>query len=598
MAIIYCSNQPGGTNGYGVGSDASVDPSNKATPYLTANVALDDMGNNDTVIFNDGDYVYSAGTAAGRLLLGLENSGISCENSYATKLTFSGSDVQGLRLNSNSSQIRTVTLGPINISGSNDKQQLVTLASNGSTHAKMILNSMARFVDLPENIGLRPITVSGNGANIDVNIMAGSAITGTLASGQFRGITLEGLDNNSNINIDELTLDITGEFVPSAAAVNIGYSIVSGGSVDISGITGQITDTLASNTRVYAVNVTNAPSGATIHDCNDLTVTASGAGRSGVAFTIQSPAGDSLSANDAVIENNTNVQVVADSGFLATIGEDGGSLHNCDNGIIRGNTMAGNGNTAHGICHFGTPNGTRENNTISGVRLGSLSKICTGAVTSQNNEYRDIKPSDVGARYLYSKGSVDAIFQNEKCYVTNSFGGEVESALWSDGLPTSDNVVYLDNEIIQEGGDLEATAVLFKMGPNGSTATTTNLAIDQGLTLPAVIASIDGDPFNTIEDANAEPEVTNMFLFTSGSPTLTTPYSIGTNNGPLFTIKTSDSLATIEGAGFFDDNAAYASLLKTGDVVLIEASNGTKLYNVTVDKTSRIITLSTGTEIV
>ena len=83
----------------------------------------------------------------------------------------------------------------------------------------------------------------------------------------------------------------------------------------------------------------------------------------------------------------------------------------------------------------------------------------------------------------------------------------------------------------------------------------------------------------------------------SGSPTLTTPYSIGTNNGPLFTIKTSDSLATIEGAGFFNDNAGYASLLKTGDVVLIEASNGTKLYNVTVDKTSRIITLSTGTAI-
>jgi len=80
-------------------------------------------------------------------------------------------------------------------------------------------------------------------------------------------------------------------------------------------------------------------------------------------------------------------------------------------------------------------------------------------------------------------------------------------------------------------------------------------------------------------------------------PTLTTPYSIGTNNGPLFTIKTSDTLATIEGAGFFNDNAAYASLLKTGDVVLIEASNGTKLYNVTVDKTSRIITLSTGTAI-
>jgi len=98
--------------------------------------------------------------------------------------------------------------------------------------------------------------------------------------------------------------------------------------------------------------------------------------------------------------------------------------------------------------------------------------------------------------------------------------------------------------------------------------------------------------------AYLDPPSIGPYQFVSGSaPTLTTPYSIGTNNGPLFTIKTSDTLATIEGAGFFDGNAAYASLLKTGDVILVEASNGTKLYNVTVEKISRTITLSAGTEI-
>lgn len=78
------------------------------------------------------------------------------------------------------------------------------------------------------------------------------------------------------------------------------------------------------------------------------------------------------------------------------------------------------------------------------------------------------------------------------------------------------------------------------------------------------------------------------------TPTLTTPFSIGTNNGPLFSVTTSNTLAVIESAGFFNDNAGYASLLKTDDVLIIQASNGTKMYTVTVDKELRIISLSTG----
>ena len=77
-------------------------------------------------------------------------------------------------------------------------------------------------------------------------------------------------------------------------------------------------------------------------------------------------------------------------------------------------------------------------------------------------------------------------------------------------------------------------------------------------------------------------------------PTLTTPYSIGTNSGPLFTATSSDTTATVEAAGFLNNRAGWASLLKTNDVVLIEASDGAKYYTVTVDKQARIITLSTG----
>lgn len=126
-----------------------------------------------------------------------------------------------------------------------------------------------------------------------------------------------------------------------------------------------------------------------------------------------------------------------------------------------------------------------------------------------------------------------------------------------------------------------------------------------------VITGADGSPTSwsntSSTDAFADGSWATTKLFDYGlsadytipttAPILTTPYSIGTDGGPLYVITTSDTLATIEASGFFNGNAGYASLLKTGDVVLIKASNGTKMYNVTVDPIPRIITLSTGTVI-
>jgi hypothetical protein len=95
-----------------------------------------------------------------------------------------------------------------------------------------------------------------------------------------------------------------------------------------------------------------------------------------------------------------------------------------------------------------------------------------------------------------------------------------------------------------------------------------------------------GDPFQSAINA--------ILYQVTSAPTLTTPYSIGTNNGPLFVATSSDTIATIEGANFLDGKAGWASLLKTGDVLMMQASNGTKLYNLTVDKQARTIALSTG----
>lgn len=79
-----------------------------------------------------------------------------------------------------------------------------------------------------------------------------------------------------------------------------------------------------------------------------------------------------------------------------------------------------------------------------------------------------------------------------------------------------------------------------------------------------------------------------------GTATLTTPFSIGTNNGPMFSATSSQSIAVVEASGFLNDRPGWASLLKTNDVLVLEMSDGTKMYTVTVNQEQRIITLSTG----
>jgi len=85
-----------------------------------------------------------------------------------------------------------------------------------------------------------------------------------------------------------------------------------------------------------------------------------------------------------------------------------------------------------------------------------------------------------------------------------------------------------------------------------------------------------------------------LAVISQGQPTLTTPYSIGTNNGPMFAVTFSGSSSAFEAANFLDNRAGWASLLKTNDVLVVTTSSGAKMYTVTVDKEARTIALSTG----
>ena len=75
--------------------------------------------------------------------------------------------------------------------------------------------------------------------------------------------------------------------------------------------------------------------------------------------------------------------------------------------------------------------------------------------------------------------------------------------------------------------------------------------------------------------------------------TLTGPVSTS-SIAPIFSVTTTQSVATFETAGFLDNRLDYVTTLQTDDVLLVQTFDATKLYTVTVDKMARTVALSTG----
>ena len=64
----------------------------------------------------------------------------------------------------------------------------------------------------------------------------------------------------------------------------------------------------------------------------------------------------------------------------------------------------------------------------------------------------------------------------------------------------------------------------------------------------------------------------------------------------MFAYSTGDAIAVVEAANYFD-SFFTASQTATGDVLLAVMSDGTKLYNLTVDRDAETVAVSTGTAI-
>ena len=464
------------------------------------------------------------------------------------------------------------------------------------------------------------IVSNSAGFSIDVDDLSTITINHAGASGKIRGFWAKPLDtadtgqvvniggNGSTVNVDITTTnaatiivhsqigDASGRSTAQAAMDNT-VTQSAGPSLDVSGpmITADdnasaIPTTLA---RIKGVNSSHSGSVPTSgracligSDSNSITV-----------------GGVDVTGVDCTDNEFTNFSHGVELGGLASQSASRNKITGCSESLINKRSIACRQYSSQvinprpvALRHKSSLNCSLDNNVIylsddiSGIFNGMIVYDNDGSTSSSGNKTQN------NSVYVAAGGRVNRVIHGD----TDSVGEWTASNnnyYAVDGWPTAatnfaniDSVTY-DFATYQSTFEISATDV--DTQPVNPPADLQPTAGGNGGLLGSVVGLSD---FNNVLFPDPPPWGAYNLL-AGASPTLTNPYSIGTNNGPLFTIKTSDTLATIEGAGFFNDNAGYASLLKTGDVVLIEASNGTKLYNVTVDKTSRIITLSTGTEI-
>jgi len=470
--------------------------------------------------------------------------------------------------------------------------------NTGASQAKIVVNGLRFSAASQTTNNDRVISHVNGGANASLTI---------------NGLNLDGLSTSNNNN---RVVQATG--------------LSDSGSAYATGITGTWVNTSTTGAP-RIVEFDDCP-GAIIEDCPAIMDAQSGS--IPIPFHIRG------ASTNAIIRRISG-HIIGDNGIHCLIGEDG-TANGSDNGLIEDviqmNVSTPAATTIHAAMIGGNTGGNVRRVVAQNVQHGVIFKNQTGAKGDtilvsgckptgnavrikggNNNEFNNyLLIAEAGSEAVLERADDDTIvggtgnrFINGSLYAkagANYSGSNMTSLLDTISADWENCNYYDENGALGNyfnGGSFaawqslgyvsEATndEPLFQDAANG----------DYNLTAssPLIAAGLAGSATGQIDlngVAYLDPPSIGPYQFISGgSPTLTTPYSIGTNNGPLFAIKTSDTLATIEAAGFFDGNAAYASLLKTGDVVLIEASNGTKFYNVTVEKISRTITLSTGTEI-
>jgi len=501
MSDIYLSNQPSGTSGglvWGVGSDSN-DGLSPASPKLTANAALDlySSSSNDgsTLFINDGEYTYT--NATGRWIVTHASCTIVAMNDYLTSITFSGSNDQGFRYNFSSSEVRSCFIGKINIKGSPEKLYGFYAAGSSTTLLQSDVECQARFVPNTDGTassstrygyydltGSGRVKISGGGVSaadgslVDVSAEAYNYVPYYQANGLLYNPSVP-----AHVEVTSWAMNLKYKAIGEVGIFSLLHNAAypTGSTFNVSGVTGlaEVANTNTANT--YFIKATNPPEGTIIED-NNITMTAtSTAGVSGIGVV-----GADVDSLNHIIRNNTlNLTTGSGVGQGIVIGAEGatGAYANTS-GDMYGNTVnytnTGVTNNVHGINHINAE-GSRYNNTVSGVSIGSLTKA-SGASSYSNTI--SIDPTSASQTHLYAKGSyAGASFTDEVLISTSNFTGTFAQSLVNDSTGGAD--VYSDNASFSDiiiNGDMNAGAKLLSVGysaGDNSTAVVSNITLPE-----------------------------------------------------------------------------------------------------------------------
>ena len=501
MSDIYLSNQPSGTSGglvWGVGSDSN-DGLSPASPKLTANAALDlySSSSNDgsTLFINDGEYTYT--NATGRWIVTHASCTIVAMNDYLTSITFSGSNDQGFRYNFSSSEVRSCFIGKINIKGSPEKLYGFYAAGSSTTLLQSDVECQARFVPNTDGTassstrygyydltGSGRVKISGGGVSaadgslVDVSAEAYNYVPYYQANGLLYNPSVP-----AHVEVTSWAMNLKYKAIGEVGIFSLLHNAAypTGSTFNVSGVTGLAEVASADTSNTYFIKATNPPEGTIIED-NNITMTATGtAGVSGIGVV-----GADVDSLNHIIRNNTlNLTTGSGVGLGIVIGAEGatGAYANTS-GDMYGNTVnytnTGVTNNVHGINHINAE-GSRYNNTVSGVSIGSLTKA-SGASSYSNTI--SIDPTSASQTHLYAKGSyAGASFTDEVLISTSNFTGTFAQSLVNDSTGGAD--VYSDNASFSDiiiNGDMNAGAKLLSVGysaGDNSTAVVSNITLPE-----------------------------------------------------------------------------------------------------------------------
>jgi hypothetical protein len=488
---VYVSNQPAGTYGgttWGTPSDSNDGFSAlfpKETIDAAATIYKSSPHDGFTLYVNDGEYNYTLDN--GRWIFTHESTNIQPMNDYATTIIFDGSDSMGLRFNAATDQEWVTNIGKIVIKTSENKTFTV-YAGSVTNQQKITINLDARIVP-PTGVtsGTLKYGIYLSNTSAEMNFTGGicdsdgSLIDISSEQYDYRPVFFGSSSSKSTIgiptiiNFDGFEFNINAKVSNGVAVIDLASQLSSGAFLagsqfTLSTITGTFINSQPSTSSInYFIEIEEAPNNTIVENCQiDYQSVNKGATFAAIS-SINFPSTGHVIRNNSVTIHSEN-----GLGFGAIIGKEGSSGDSLSiSGDIYGNNIAFTTNGING-------EGSRYNNVISGVAIGSLSKQ-SGAESYGNTI--SIDSNSDSKVYLYAKGSyAGASFKNETLISDDaSYSGNFIQSLYdntaSSGDLDSDNTLF---ENITITGVFPVASRLMTVGESvgdDSTATITGIII-------------------------------------------------------------------------------------------------------------------------